>query len=386
MIDAELLSYATVRQVEYLEQIEISGSNRKAALALGIDATTIDKSIKRLRATAAKQGHSPAHSMTHTVPIGFKVKGVSTLYNTKGEIASQWVKSTADDQAQADALSDFAQMLSDGVKGLSPITPAPTHCNADLMSVYPIGDPHFGLRSWVEEGGDDFSLDEAERLTCSAIDRLIACSPPSATAMLLNLGDHFHADNQSNTTTAGTVVDVDGRWAKVQQVGLRSMLYAIRRLLEKHEKVIFRINRGNHDKHSSYALALMIDCYFHDEPRVEVSLSPAAAYYYLFGKVLIASTHGDTLKGTAMPALMAVDQPEMWFQSKFRYWMCGHVHHSNRVEYPGALVEYFRTLAAGDAWHNGQGYRSGRDMCCIVMHKDFGEVERHVCNHAMLLQ
>ena len=384
MIDAELLSYATVRQVEFLEQIEISGSHRKAAQAMGIDATTIDKSMKRLRAVAAKQGHSPAHGMTKTVPQGFKIKGISTLYNDKGEIASQWVKSTADDQAQAEALNDFAQMLAEGVKGLAPITAAPLHCNTDLMSVYPIGDPHFGLRSWVEEGGDNFDLDEAERLTCSAIDRLISCSPPSHTAMLLNLGDHFHADNQNNTTTAGTVVDVDGRWAKVQQVGLRAMLYAIQRLLEKHEKVIFRINRGNHDKHSSYALALMISCYFHAEPRVEVSLSPAAAYYYRFGKVLIGSTHGDTLKGPALASLMAVDQPEMWYLSKFRYWMLGHVHHSDRKEYPGALVEYFRTLAAGDAWHNGQGYRSGRDMCCIVMHKDFGEVERHVCNHAML--
>ncbi len=384
MIDAQLLSYASVRQIEYLEAIEATGNMRQAAIKLNVHHTVVTRAMQALRLKAAMHGHAPTHDMTRTVPIGFKVKGISTLYNTKGEVASQWVKSTADDQAMETAMEEFAANLAEGVKGLSGITPAPEHCDDDLMCVIPIGDPHFGLRVWAQEGGDNFDLDMAEKLTCSALDRLIASAPPAKTAMLLNLGDHFHSDNQSNTTTAGTVVDVDGRWAKIQQIGLRSMLYCIRRLLEKHETVIFRINRGNHDKHSSYALALMISCYFHDEPRVQVDLSPAAAYYYQFGKNLIASTHGDTMKGSAMMGVMAADQPKMWGDTAYRYWYVGHVHHVDKKEYPGGIVEYFRTLAAGDAWHNGQGYRSGRDMCLIVLHKEHGEVERHRCDVGMI--
>ena len=53
---------------------------------------------------------------------------------------------------------------------------------------------------------------------------------------------------------------------------------------------------------------------------------------------------------------------------------------------PGLLVEWFRTLAPPDAWAAGEGYRSGRDMCSIVMHKDFGEIERHTCGVSMLEQ
>lgn len=30
-----------------------------------------------------------------------------------------------------------------------------------------------------------------------------------------------------------------------------------------------------------------------------------------------------------------------------------------------------------DAWHQGQGYRAGRDMQMIVHHREHGEVERH---------
>jgi hypothetical protein len=48
------------------------------------------------------------------------------------------------------------------------------------------------------------------------------------------------------------------------------------------------------------------------------------------------------------------------------------------------MVEYFRTLAARDAWHAGQGYRSGRDMQCIIHHREFGEIGRHRRGIAMI--
>jgi len=281
-------------------------------------------------------------------------------------------------------MRDFALSLAEDVKGRAPITDAPKSKDDDLMCVYPMGDPHFGMHAWWQDAGDDFDLSIAEKLTNSAIDRLIASAPNASTALLLNLGDMFHADNQNNTSLSGHQLDVDGRWPKVQQAGLRSMIYCIFRLLEKHEKVIFRINKGNHDGHSSYALALMLSCYFHNEPRVTVDLSPAVTWYYQFGKVLIGSTHGDTIKGPDMVGIMAADKPAEWGNTSYRYWYVGHVHHQDTKEYRGGVVEYFRTLAARDAWHSGMGYRAGRDMRLIVLHKEYGEVERHRCDISML--
>ena len=162
------------------------------------------------------------------------------------------------------------------------------------------------------------------------------------------------------------------------------MIYCVNKMLLRYGKVVVRINRGNHDGHSSYALSLMLSCYFNNEPRVEVDLSPAVHWYRQFGKVLIGSTHGDTTKGPDMLPIMAADKPQEWGLTKHRYWYVGHVHHKFAKEYPGGIVEYFRTLAAGDAWHRGQGYRSGRDMCLVVMHKEHGEIERHRCDIGML--
>ena len=382
--DEQLKSFATDRQKEYIDAVNELGSHRKAAKKLGVSPGTIDQAINSVKKKAALSGFSPEHDMTKVVPSPFVVKGISTYYNKDGKASGQWVKSQVDADKREEAIREFMQTMAADIKGLAPVTPAPQLSNDDLMAVYPMGDPHFGLHAWWQDAGEDFDLKLAEDLTCGAIDRLVNSAPPAKTALLLNLGDMFHADNQQNVSKSGHQLDVDGRWAKVQQVGLKAMLHCIKRLLEKHEKVIFRINKGNHDGHSSYALALMISCYFDKEPRVEVDLSPAVSWYYQFGKVLIGSTHGDTIKGADMVAIMAADKPKAWGETVHRYWYVGHVHHQDTKEYRGGVVEYFRTLAARDAWHTGQGYRAGRDMRLIVLHKEFGEIERHRCDVAMI--
>lgn len=383
IIDLRLSEWATPAEQKYIAAINEHGSGGRAAKALGVGKTAVNEAMVRLKKRAALKGYSPEHDLVHPTAPGQRLKGTSTLYKD-GVPVVQWVKTTADHDAAEEIMREFALSLARDFKGLARVTRPPKDVEDDIMCVIPMGDPHFGLHAWWQDAGEDFDLKIAEELTCGAIDRLIAASPAAGTALLLNLGDMFHADNQKNVSASGHQLDVDGRWAKVQQVGLRAMIYGIRRMLEKYNKVIFRINRGNHDGHSSYALALMVSCYFNNEPRVEVDLSPATTWYYQFGKNLIGSTHGDTIKGPNMVALMAADKPKEWGDTVYRAWYVGHVHHQDVKEYPGGTVEYFRTLAARDAWHAGQGYRAGRDMRCIVLHREFGEIERHRCDVAMI--
>ncbi len=384
MIDPRLEEFATETQKKYILAINSHGSGRKAAEALGINPSTINGSMQALTRHAATKGYAPAYDMTRPAPAGFAVKGTSTYYDEEGKVRGQWVKTNRNTEETEELLREFVQELCKDVQPLPPLSKSPDLTDDALLAVYPMGDPHFGLLAWWRDAGGNFDLKEAERLTTGAIDRLVASAPAARTGLLLNLGDMFHADNQSNLTVSGHQLDVDGRWKKALQIGLRAMVYCVRRMLDKHERVIFRINGGNHDGHSSYALALMMDCYFHLEPRVEVDLSPAVCWYHQFGQVLIGSTHGDTIKGSELLAIMAADEPKAWGETSHRHWLVGHVHHQDIKEYRGGTVEYFRTLAARDAWHQGQGYRAGRDMRLIVLHKEFGEVERHRCDVAML--
>lgn len=383
--DPRLADYAIGPvQLKYFETANRLGSNRKAAKELGVVANSVNEAIRRIKVQAAKAGYSPEHAMTRPVPDGFRVERISTNYKADGSVGQQWVIGKPDRERQRELFEMYVKTLGEDVKPLKKLPRAPAQVDEDLMCVFPMGDPHFGMHAWWADAGEDFNLQMAEDLTKGAIDRLVAVAPAASIALLLNLGDHYHADNQKNVTQSGHQLDVDGRWAKVQQVGLRAMLHAVLRLLEKYSKVVVRLNRGNHDGQSSYALALMMSCYFHNEPRVEIDLSPAMMWYYQFGKNLVASTHGDTLKGPAMGQVMATDRPREWGDTVYRYWYVGHVHHQDVKEYPGVVVEYFRTLAARDAWHAGQGYRAGRDMRCIVLHKDWGETERYRCDVGML--
>lgn len=382
-IDLKLKNYATAGQAKYIDAVNKHGGVWQAATVLGVRASTLERSLRVIKSTAALAGYAPGH-FESGVASGYSMGKVTVQRGADGEVERTWERQSPEQAQMMERLRTFALELGEGVKGLAPISVSPKNEAKDLLCVYPWGDPHFGMYAWWQDAGADFDLEIAERMTCGAVDRLVASAPEGSVGVLLNLGDMFHADNQKNTTQSGHQLDVDGRWSKVQQVGLRAQIHCIRRMLERHSKVVVRINKGNHDGHSSYALSLMLSCYFHNDPRVEIDLSPATCWYYKFGKVLIGSTHGDTLKGKDMGAVMAADKPVEWGGSLQRYWYVGHIHHKDVKEYPGVIVEYFRTLAARDAWHQGMGYRAGRDMCLIVHHREFGEIERHRCDVGML--
>lgn len=384
-IDANLKQWATPTQAKYMDAVNKHGSIRAAARTLGVCDTSIARAFKSLHAKAALKGYSPAHDMHHVVPSPFRVKGVSTYYNKKGKAAGQWVKSQLDQAKVEQVIKEFVDFLVHDARGLSPAVKTPQRTTSDLLTVIPFGDPHFGMYAWALEAGDDFDLDIAEKLTTGAVDSLLDAAPPSDTVIILPLGDFFHANDQSNVTPGHkNQLDVDSRYPKVLMSGIKTMRHIVLRALEKHKKVIVRVEPGNHDPEAKWALALTLAAYFDNNPRVVVDLTPGKFWFYRHGKVLIGSTHGDTVKHEGLPGVMAADRAADWGETKHRYWYTGHVHTQSVKEFPGVVCESFRTLAAKDAWAAGRGYRAGRDMCAIVHHKDFGEVGRHRCDIAML--
>lgn len=400
-------TWATPRQKEAIDAANSNSTRVQAAAALGISVrrlaaliqdakisacvtlnTTlpeVESVVDAISKKAALGGHAPEFDMTKRVPEPFRVKGVTTQYDNTGAVTQQWVKTELDKDAQTKAIEEWVHWLTKRAKGKSPLVKAPNNFDTDIMCVYPMGDPHFGMFAWAKEAGEDFSLSKAELITTSAIDRLVASAPNSKVGIILNLGDFFHTDNEENKTDrSGNSLDASGRWTEIMQVGLRAMIWCIERALEKHEIVIVRNVRGNHDKRSAYALALALDMYFHNNPRVRISLSPAAFWYFQFGKVLIGATHGDTTKIENLPGIMYSDCRSLISSSEFMYFYQGHLHHDRVQEKDGITCEVFRTLASSDAWHFGAGYRSGRDMRCLVHHKEYGEIERHRCDIKMI--
>lgn len=384
-VDEEIKKYASETQKRAIDAVNQHGSMRAAAKALGVNFSSVQGCIAAAEKNAARRGYAPGYDMTREVPAPFVVKGVSTYYNKEGEVSGQWVKSKLDEGQLEELLREFVASLVEDAKGLSKPIPVPKVADEDLLAVYPIGDPHFGMYAWAEEAGADFDTNIAEQLTTGAIDRLVSAAPAAHTALFVPLGDLMHADDTKNRTPqSGNILDVDTRHQKVMLVALRALKHGIYRTLEKHKRVIVRIVRGNHDPHSAFAIALALAEHFSNNERVTVDLSPSLFWYHRFGKVLIGITHGDTAKQGDLLGVMASDRAEDWGLTRFRYWYHGHLHTAGVKEQQGVLIEWFRTLAARDAWATGAGYRSGRDMYCIVMHREYGEVERHRCDVGMI--
>ena len=374
--------YATTIQQKYIDAVREHGSGRAAAKALDKNESSIRKSLASLRKHAAKQGFAPDYDQVRPAPPGQKIRGVSTYYDKDGKPTQQWVKTALDNEQFEFVLSEIETAVKDRVEPLSVDAAVLKQSSIKeyipyAATVYPIGDPHIGMYAWKEECGEDFDTDIAERELVKVFQRLAQLAPPTEEAVILNLGDFFHADNSANRTVrSGFSLDTDTRWANVLRVGIRIMFRIINSALQRHKKVTVRNCIGNHDDHSAIALTYALaECYRLAE-NVTIETSPSMFWYWKFGKNLVGATHGDKTKLPDLPLVMAHDVPKWWGETLHRYWYTGHVHHKQVMEEGGVIAESFRTLAPRDSYHAGQKYRAGRDMNAIVLDAEHGETDR----------
>jgi len=383
---------------EALNALATHGNQAKAALAMGLPRPTFQNRIETAKryglvpgvdpstheTTDARQGYAPDHDMTRTVPDGFHVKGVSTLYNGNGEISAQWVKSDIDKARQEELFREALAAMSEKLPRLKSI-PAPRHASETLMACYPVGDHHLGMLSWGEETGEDYDIAIAESLLAKATDHLIKSLPSCEQAVIAVLGDFMHYDSfESVTPTSRNQLDADSRFPKMVRAAIRSLRRMIDQALIHHSHVRVIIEIGNHDISSSIFLMECLANIYDQEPRLTVDTSPRHFHYFRFGKNLVGTHHGHGAKMDKLPLIMATDKADEWGQTQYRYWWTGHIHHDQVKDFEGCRVESFRILAPQDAWAANKGYRSGRDMKAIVLHKEYGEVARHIVNPAMV--
>ncbi len=380
-----LLPYTrTSTQRHNLQTILDEGTVTKALKKLHISDASMYTMLNKIMRYAATQGYTPGYpGHNHLVPDGYHVKGVSELVDKDGKTKMKWVKSDKDRENLAREMEELLDSIVERVEGRAvPISKPPvSNIAKDMTVVVPMGDPHIGMYAWAREAEADFDCKVAEKLTIEAVEHLVDISPAAEKFILINLGDFFHSDNVDNETAhSKNRLDVDGRWAKVQEIGFWIMVRCIDRALGKYPEVIVHNAIGNHDEHTSQALGAVLSAWYRNEPRVTIIREHSKFWYYQWGDCMIGVHHGHTTKLNTLPQAMAAHQPKMWGDTKFRYYYAGHYHHVEKKEFPGVIVEQFRTLAPKDAWHWGNArFVSMRDMQSIHLHKRYGEVGRQIC-------
>lgn len=374
------------------------GSIRSTAAAIGMSYGATQKRIKRaaeagLLGTApvlpgfriAKVSNTPrgdyvqqkpAYGEQFAVPDGHVIRGVSALVDAEGRVIQQWQKTSAE-RAPIDYVETLKAAMADYEPALP--VPAPDMPSSDLLTLTPLADWHVGLRAWSGDTGQNWDLAIAERVIGQGIEESIARSPSSAHAIVLGGGDLLHSDsNENKTARSGNVLDVDGRYDKCIDVAGRLVVRTIDASLRRHQHVTVRILKGNHDEHSSVAIAYFLKGHYRNEPRVTVDTDASLFFWFRFGKVMIGATHGHAAKLANMPSIMAHRRAEDWGATRFRYIHGFHLHHSAKyaTEGNGCISEVHQTPTPQDAWHFGSGYLSGRSLQSISYHREFGEISR----------
>ena len=329
-----------------------------------------------IRSESVKQ--APLGRKTPIITKGFAIKGVSTLRDGRGRTLVEWTK-TREEPSAEDAVAAIKKAF-ENYEPSAPARPLRDALYYEYLTLYPLPDLHLGMFGWGKETeGPDWDLKIAQREIGAAQQKVVERTTESRYAVVLVGGDATHADtNRNMTADSGHILQVDGRYDKVVEVTQQTTVRQVELCLDRHSDVEVRVLRGNHDEHTSVAIAHFLKAWYRNDPRVTVDTSPSLFWHRRFGKVMLASTHGHEAKPAQMPMIMAARYPEVWGATKHRYAHTFHVHHSAKLqdEIGGVIVETHQAPIPHDAWHAGMGYLSGRSLCSIAYDPEHGESAR----------
>jgi hypothetical protein len=374
-------------QVAALEAVERYGNPHRAAKKIGEDPSSFAAKHKRALKEAAKIGWAPGQDMAKPAAPGFGVKGTSTLY-TMGEdgekVAAQWVKTTREEERQAQAMREAALEMAGSIPRLKPSKP-PGTCDSDLLNLYVLTDYHLGMLAWHEETGADWDLSIAEDMLVRWMHYAISNSPDAETGYFANIGDLLHWDGlEALTPSSGHILDADTRFQKLVRSAIRVLRQCIDLMLQKHQRVVVLMAEGNHDLASSVWLREFFHALYENEPRVTVDQSADPYYCYEHGSTSLFFHHGHRRKLGNIQAVFAAKFREILGRTKYSYAHLGHLHHKDAKELELMEVEQHPTLAAADAHASRGGWLSKRSAAVITYHKRYGEVWRHSVKPEMI--
>lgn len=247
-----------------------------------------------------------------------------------------------------EALSELKPQKIDSIK----------HVPGDYMLEIPIVDFHLGLLSWDDETGESYDLKIAEKLYKDTILDIVSRIKQyrlSIDKILFPIGqDFFNSDTTTNTTTRGTILDSDTRWAKMYQKGVELLAWSIEQLRNVAPVHVLHIP-GNHDKMLSYCAVMTMQSHFRNADDVYVDVSPKPRMYVQYYDNLIGYSHGETDK-KRIKTLMQIEAPKEWGNTKFREFHLGHLHTESVEEDGGIIFRRISTIKMTDAWETDMGF------------------------------
>ncbi|MEN9763516.1 MAG: hypothetical protein RI906_3342 [Pseudomonadota bacterium] len=378
----------TPRQKEAIEALREHGSISAAARALGLSRSGLQSLIRKAEVSPEEKvkmfsGRALQNARAMDPAIEDAMRAVGT-----GLVPSlAWIKTKPTDEVPG-----FSVMLrpdvgpediANRIKAVLADLPAaenvssPDIYDEDLLTVYPIADAHIGMMSWGKETGEDYDTFIAASRLRNWIARAVDASPSSAHAVILDVGDLTHADDQTNQTPRSKhVLDVDTRHFRTLDMTITALSHSVDYALRKHAKVTVRILPGNHNPTSYLAVMFALAERYRNEPRVDVQKVPGEFWVHRFGQCLFAAHHGHGGKPERMVFFLADEYAKEWGQTRHRFLWTGHLHHHKSADIGGVTWEQLRAVTARDAHAVSNAYSARAQLQAITFHREHGEIQR----------
>lgn len=358
---------------ETLDLVEKHGSVALAARATGTPYNTMHNRYRQAKVWGSmSEGEKESMEAARLQPG--VAKGGWIITDKEGEIIRRSTRWTA-----PEIEDDTLERIKAAMEGIEPALPKPVPPNVeeDLMTVYPIADAHIGMMAWGRETGERYSTDIAVNRLQEWLGRCVASSPASKRAVILDVGDLTHADDQNNQTPRSKhILDVDNRHFRTLETTIGAIGHCTELALSKHEHVTVIILPGNHNPHSYMAILFAIAERYRDEPRVTVRKEPGEFWVEEFGVNMLAAHHGDKAPPERLVLFLADQHKEAWGRTHHRVLWTGHRHHHASKDIGGVTWEQLRALTAKDAYAVANAYSARAQLQAITLHKERGEVMR----------
>lgn len=359
----------TERQRQALDKYRELGAIRKVAAELGI----APSATQRLIARAEKW-----EDLDAGISDALEETGLSDVAKVRGG----WLKTKGASIRFDMPRENDAENIVEAIKaGIADMPPPPTvrapQAPKELCAVFPVADLHMGLLACEEEVGVDWDTKEARRVFQDTFGKLVSITPAAGVAVIAQLGDLTHNDDQRNVTPqSGHQLDVDSRYFLILRRSVAAMKWAIEELRRKYPAVIYRGCRGNHDLTAHHAVTLALAEHYSDVDGVEIVTSAREFHVMEFHKNMLLLHHGDRAKPERLVTFAAAEWPEIWGRTKHRLALSGHVHHETRKEIGGMAFESVGTIIPRDVHAYSNAYSAKRYLASICLDAQDGEISR----------
>lgn len=333
--------------------------------------------FESVRREATRQRHKKEHRelSRYCEENGLPIERVRN-YWYKSKMFSININARQEPKSYEDLRDEIVQAMDEHSPNYPTIERKP-YDDAHLLVIDP-ADVHIGKLASAFESSDAYNIKIAKkRVMDGVLGILNKTSGFNIDKILLIIGnDILHIDTPKRTTTSGTPQDTDGMWYEAFLEAKRLYINVIECLVPIAD-VHITFNPSNHDYTNGFFLADAIQSWFRLSKNITFDCSISHRKYFLYGKNLIGTTHGDGAKSSDLPLLMAQEAKESWAITKYRYIYTHHIHHKTAKDYIGVAVESLRTPSGTDSWSHRNGYEhSPKAVEGFLHHKEHGQIAR----------